>query len=622
MRALVVVGCLVACQADPTLSDTSQALTSISATSLVFDSTQVGSTSAARSGFIYETTKTVGTHTDTINSVGYSGSCGEFAINAPPTGTVQNQCYNDTTCYAQCPVAPVGIVTCDDLQDYSFSATYRPTVAATVSCVVTFYTSSGSNSVTLQGTGLPPPIHVAASPGSLAFGGVRINTASTAIGVNVGNSGGQSATISSVSVSGGFAIVSGNTGAHALGPGATEGFGVTCNPSAVGPLNGTLTVQSNDPSTPTINLGMSCSGIDSALAISPSPAVLNTIRVGESEQKTITITNMGGAATSIQAVTVTGMTMVSAPPAGTMLGPSASTTAVVQFDATAKQDVSGTLHVDYDNGKSVDTQVTAKAVNVALSLTPDGEIDVGNVCVGQSKDQSFKLIGTDEGAFVLSAASTTDPSDPTFALKTPTLPATIQGLAANAADLTLTVAPQAEGDLTTQLTLTTDIPNTEPHVVNVHALALAAGVNGPPQVDLGGNPINQTSIGRHVEISNCTESPVTITQVQLTGEDALEFAIVDQPQDSTIPAHGSASWLVVMQAHTVGDKAASFDATTGDGAVTSVPLVGDGLGSGTGGGDSTDTTKSSYYACSTGTPTSVWPIGFALAGLLVRRRRR
>ncbi|HEY0253459.1 MAG TPA: choice-of-anchor D domain-containing protein, partial [Kofleriaceae bacterium] len=340
MRRLLFVGCLAACQAGPDLSDTTQAATAINSTSMAFGSIQVGSSSGTLTGYIYEsTTGQVGTHTDTINSVSLSGSCGEFTINAG-TGTVQNQCYRDTGCFEQCPVAPVapaegidnlGSILCDDLQDYSFNASYHPSVAAPVSCVVTFNTSSGTNTVTLSGTGLPPPIHVSAGPGTLNFGGVRINTASTAIGVTVSNTGGQTATINGASVTGGFAITGGNAGGHALGANASEGFTVTCNPGGVGPLNGTFTLSSNDPSTPTIQLGMTCSGIDSALAISPSPAVLPTLRVGETEQKQISITNMGGAATSIQAVTVTGMTMVSAPPAGTMLAAGQGTTATVQF---------------------------------------------------------------------------------------------------------------------------------------------------------------------------------------------------------------------------------------------------------------------------------------------------
>ncbi|MEO8842694.1 MAG: choice-of-anchor D domain-containing protein [Kofleriaceae bacterium] len=622
MRRLLLIALgVAACQTSLKTSETDQDLTTISTTLLDFGSPQVGTSTAYQSGYIRESTHS-GDTVETITGILYNGSsspagCPDFTLSASVPG------YAELDCSTACPVT--GIVTqCPIIgctaYDYDFSANFHPSLAANESCAITFQIASGAKSVTLHGIGAPPPIHVGASPGSVAFGGVRITTDSTGVGISVSNSGGATATINSVTASAGFTITAGTTGAHALGAGTGEGFTVVCHPNAVGAMSGSFNVSSNDPSTPNIAIPLSCSGIDSSLAIAPSPAVLATLRVGETEQKTITITNMGAAATSIQAVTVTGMTMVSAPPPGTPLGAGAGTSATVQFDATAKGDVSGTLHVDYDNGKSIETQITAKAVNTSLSLTPDGDIDFANVCVGQSKNQMFNLIANDEGSFKLTAASA--PEDPSFTLTPPTLPAVVQGSAANMVQFMISASPTAPGDVTSTISLDTDIPSATAHVLNLHALGLAAGVNGPPQVDLGGNPINQTSVGQHVEISNCTDTPVTISAVVLSGVDAGEFAIVDQPDSPTIDPFGSVRWLVVLQAHTEGDKTASFDATTDTGTMASVPLIGEGLGSGGSGDGPTDGTKSSYYACSTGHPSSLWPIGFALGALLIRRRRR
>ena len=628
MRRLLLIGLgIAACQTSLKTSETDQDVTTISATSYDFGTLQQGATSGAASFYIRESTH-AGDYSETITGITYNGSssaaaCPDFTVNAQIPGYVELDC--EAACaqglaagIQQCPIPQV----CTPY-DYDFSATFHPSVAAGESCVISFAIASGAKSVTLMGTGAPPPIHVGVSPGSVAFGGVRINTSSSGVGMTIGNSGGAAATINAVSVSGaGFAIVAGNTGAHALGAGASEGFTIVCNPTAVTSYSGTFNVSSNDPSTPNVSLPLSCNGIDSALAISPSPAVLPTLRVGESEQKTITIANMGAAATTIQSVTVTGMTMISAPPAGTGLAANGgATSAVVEFDGTMAADVSGTLTVNYDNGKTIATQITAKAVNTSLSLTPDGDVDFGQVCVGQTKSTTFDLIANDEGGFVLSSVSAPDAP---FTVTPPTLPATVQGSAANKVEFSITAAPTDAGDATSTVSLTTDIPNGMPHVLNLHTLGLEAGVNGPAQVDLGGNPINMTSVGQHVEISNCTTSIVTVASVTLTGTDAGEFAIVEQPDAPTITPAGSAKWLVVLQAHTAGTKSASFDLVT-DAGTTSVPLIGEGLGDGSGGGggdgSGSDSTKSSYYACSTGHATSLWPIALAL-GLLIRRRRR
>jgi hypothetical protein len=606
-----------ACQTAPQTSETDQEITTISTTLLDFGSPQVGTTTGNLSGYIRESTH-AGDYSETITGVTYNGSssptaCPDFTLNASIPGYVELDC--ETTCFVMCPVGQI----CTPY-DYDFSANFHPSIAADESCAISFQIASGAKNVTLHGIGAPPPIHVTAAPGSIAFGGVRITTDSTGVNINVANSGGAAATINSASVGAGYTITAGTTGSHSLGPNANENYTVVCHPTALGAVNGTFSLSSNDPNTPLISIGMTCSGTDSALAVSPSPAVLPTLRVGETEQKTISITNMGAAATSLQAVTVSGMTMVSAPAPGTPLAANGgATSATIEFDATVKGDVSGTMHIDYDNGKSLDTAITGKAVDTTLSLTPDGDVDFGQVCVGQTKLQMFSLVATDEGSFKLTAASTPDAP---FTLTPPTLPATVQGSAANTVTFSVTAAPTDEGDATSMIALTTDIPNGTPHVINVHALGLSAGVNGPAQVDLGGNPINETSIGQHVEISNCTAAPISITTVALSGMDAGEFAIVDQPDNSTIAPAGSATWLVVLQAHTVGLKSASFDAMTDSGTTTSVPLIGEGLGSGSGGTDGgVDNGKDSYYACSTGRASSLWPIAVAL-GLLIRRRKR
>jgi hypothetical protein len=305
-----------------------------------------------------------------------------------------------------------------------------------------------------------------------------------------------------------------------------------------------------------------------------------------------------------------------------MLAASGGATSVkVSYSPTAKATVSGNLHIDYDNGKSIDTPIAAKAVTTSLSLTPDGDVELGPICIGQMHGQDFALIAADEGSFKLTSVTMPD-ATAGFTLAAPTLPATVQGSAANTVKLTLTAAPTAPGDLTSSFQITTDIPNaSDPHTINLHMLGLSAGVNGPPMVDLGGNLINQTSLGQHVQISNCTDTPVTITSVNISGTDAADFAVVDQPTDLTIMPAQSIQWLIVLDPHSGGDKSAQFNANF-DGGTTVVPLIGEGLTDMLPSQDDGGTNKSSYYACNVGSPSALFPIGLALGGLLVRRRRR
>jgi len=614
VRSLIWIAMgLAACQA--ATSSTEQPLLTPAAAVLqtdgtsTFNATQVGQTSNTLHFAIRTNTNNT---TVTISSFSYS--CPDYTVTGTLPGYAERDC--ETTCATGGNPIICPIVSCTDY-DYAFTAVFHPSVAATTSCVVTINTDAGAPVLTLGGTGTPPPIHVSAAPGSINFGGVRVSTDSTGVGVTITNSGGATATINSVTASAGF-VVTGNTGSHGLGAGASEGVTVVCHPSVVGADNGNLTISSNDPSNPTINIGLGCSGTDSSLAISPSPAVLPTIRVGETEQQNITITNAGGAATSLQNVTLTGMTMVTAPPPGTMLAAGQMTTATIAFDAQAKGDVSGVLHIDYDNGKTVDTQITAKAVATSLSLTPDGDVELGPICIGQTHTQDFALIAADEGAFKLTSVTMPESG---FTLTAPTLPATVQGSAANTVKLTVHAAPASDGDLTSSFQLVTDIPMATPHTINLHMLGLTEGVNGPPMVDLGGNLINQTSLGQHVQISNCTDTPVTIASVNISGTDAADFAVVDQPTDLTIMPAQSIQWLVVLDPHSGGDKSAQFNANF-DGGTTVVPLIGEGLTDMLPPQDDAGTSKSSYYACNAGSTSAFLPVALALGGLLVRRRRR
>ncbi len=437
MRRLLIVFAFGACSTNaPTLSETDQALVGVTGTTS-FPNTQVGMSSAAQSFTASETTRTLGDH---LENVTISYSCPDFTV-TPLTGTVENDC-EQIGCPGAAPcIEPTGGIVCVPEETFPFTAVFHPTVAAAVSCTLTISDGAG---ITLTGTGTAPPIHVTASPSSIGFGGVRVATTSSAVNVTVTNSGGSPATISSVTVAGtGYTIASGTSTSHTLAANTSETHGVTCSPGqTVGALPaGTLTINSNDPTTPTINIGLSCSGITSKIAVTPSPVVIPTTRVGEPVMQTITLQNTGAASATLVDVTVTGMTMVSAPAANTPLAANATAQAVVSFDASAAGSASGNLHIDTDT-TPLDIPITAQALATSMSLTPDGSVDFGPVCAGQTSTQMFALVANEAGAFELTAVS--QPAAP-FAVTTPTLPASVQGNAANTVSFSVTAAPTDVG---------------------------------------------------------------------------------------------------------------------------------------------------------------------------------
>ena len=435
-----------------------------------------------------------------------------------------------TTCFA--PPACCGF----DGDDWDFDAVFTPTVGAMVSCPVQVHFSSGLvKTTTLSGTGTVPPVQIDVQPPNVGFGDVRRNTDSSAVDMTVRNAGGSTMTVSSVDISAGFTIMSGDTGTHTVGPGGNETFSIVCHPTATGTMSGSFNVHSDDPDSPDTSIPLSCNGIDSALDISPSPTTLATTRVGEPVQSTITLQNTGGATMNLEGVTVTGtdLAMVGAPPTGNV-GPGASRNVTVSFAAAMKGTQSGTLAVTFDGGQQRTSPISARALGTSMSVSPDGDVQFGPVCAGQTKSQTFSLLANEEASFRVNVLST---SGAPFIVTAPTLPFIVQGSGANKLMFDVTAMPTAAGDQSATLTLTTDIPNAMPRDIKLAVTGIAAGVTpNPAEVDFGPNPINTTTIGQSVNLTNCSAAQVTFTNPRLEGADATEFAIVTQPASATASA--------------------------------------------------------------------------------------
>jgi uncharacterized protein (TIGR03382 family) len=615
LAVLVVV--LAACQQpQPALSSTDQATTTMPVTSHDFGSLQVGQTSAP---FTFTINPAAGNNYDTVTAI--TESCPDFSVNAPGLPAVVYRDCEVCTCPANSPQICPAICCTLDLDSYSFTTTFSPTVGTTVSCTVTISLNNGATTklVTLTGTGTLPPVEIDVHPTAVNFGDVRRNSDSTAVGITVSSVGGQPLNVMSAAASTGFTITSGQTGSHNINPGGSETYSVICHPTAIGVLQGTFTVRSNDQDEGTVQIPLSCNGIDSNLVIAPSPVTLPTTRVGEPVQAVVTLQNTGNIATNIENVTVSGqdLSMTSAPQLG-QLGAQSSTMLTVSFAAASKESATGDLVVTYDNGMQRTVQLAARALGTSMAVTPDGDIDFGPVCSGQTADQTFAILANDEGAFKVNTISTPDAP---FTLTAPTLPANVQGAGANQVMFTVTAAPTAAGHQVSSMMVDTDIPGGTPHMINLAVDGLAAGVSATPaSLDFGSNPIQATTIGQEVHLSNCSDGPITAMNARIEGTDAADFAIVQQPDNAMIEPAQNASWLVVLQAHSTGPKEASF-VVDFDGGTATVPLAGEGLGDMAGSGDGGGGVKS-YYTCAAGGATTAWPLALVGLALTVRRRRR
>jgi len=553
-------------------------------------------------------------------------SCPDFAFDAPGLpAEVYRECEIIACANAEeCPLAapaPALLPPCQitAYQAYEFSTWFTPSVPGTQSCVVTIQLNGGASTktVTLSGTGMAPPIDLDVQPGALAFGDVRTNTDSSPANLSIRNLGSGTLDVGSITVDGPYTITGPTV--FSLAGGGTQTISVQCQPTAVGSANGSLTITSNDANSPQA-IPLSCAGIDSNLGIAPSPAVFPTTRVGEPRSLQIDLVNSGAAPTMLESISLTGAGLVidSAPAPSTELAGGATASVVVSFDASAHGEATGELTVVTSDGTRT-AQLSAIAQTASMSLTPDGEVDFGPVCVGQVASQSFTILGNGDGSFLVTDIMA--PAEP-FALGAQSFPLAIQGSGTNSEIFTIDATPTSAGPFTSTTTVTTDVPGGEARVIVLNVLGLAEGVTATPlALEMGAQPLDVTTIGAPITLTNCNTAPAMWANARIEGVDATEFAIVAQPAGTTIAATASAEWLIVLTPRSVGPKEAEFVVET-DGVTTRVPLTGDGLGDDPtnpgGNGDET-----SYYACSAGTPTS-WIVMLFAIGLVVRidRRRR
>jgi hypothetical protein len=636
IRTIAIVAALGACVArEVELSSTDDAST-VALQNFDFGSSPVGTATASHTFTISPTSGM--SETDTVNSI--TEQCPDFVVTA--TGlpaAVKN------TCNMMGSGVCMGGFTA---MAYTFNATFDPTVLGPTSCPVTVTIDGVPSTLTLSGTGTVQPIVIAVSPATppaAEFGGVRVTTTSSPLTVTIDDVGSSPSgmTVTSVafdaaSLANGYAIASGTTTSHTVIPGTDDVYAVTCTPPATGATTGTLTIQSNDPATPTSTVQFTCTGIMSNLVIDPSPATLHgsqsggATRVGEPVDMTFTLTNAGDASLVLQSFAVTGtdLTITQAPADNTTLQAGGSASLTVHYAATKPMSVQtlGTLQIMVDDVTVQQRTATISGAAFETSMAINGPLNLGNfgpVCANAQATQMFSVVANDPASFAITQIESPSAPFAITAVVPPQLPSAgtptaIQGNANSTATFSITVTPTEAGSATSTLTVDTDIPaGSSSQTITLAVLGLAPGVTASPaMVDLGTANVGATSAGGMVTLTNCGSAALTLQPPSILGADSGDFLVVLPPASTTLAAGASASYVVAMQAHADGTRQATLELDYTGGSAT-VELIGDGQG---GGSDDTDTGEKSYYSCSSSGGGAGGGCMIALAALALGRRRR
>lgn len=445
--------------------------------------------------------------------------------------------------------------------------------------------------VSLTGVGTRPVlVLVAPASPSIAFGDVPVSTNGTPQTVTIRNDGNSNLDISSVQLVGAnanqFSITSGTTGAHSVTPTSTDSWGVRCNPTSQGNKSATFRVNSNDPTTPQLNIALTCRGTEAVLAVAPNPVNFPNTRVGDTSSPiTVTLSNTGNIDLSITSITLANsvFTISTAPPSTPFtITPGSNQTMALTFSPVMATLYNGSITLVTNAGTTV-VPVTGRGELAEISLNPP-VLAFNDVRVDQPVvNQVLTITNTGTASFVLSGVQLSNTTDFSITKLTPAaaLPQSIP--AGGTATFRIGALPASLGAKTSTVTVNTDIPG----AMMIQTTATATGV--APDMVLSSSSLNFGTVDiddppptQTLTVTNSGTATLRISAGAITGAGAGAYAIVGTPSFPMDIAIGNAATFDVTytpSGESAGEPAANLDLTTDalSGGAVSVPLMGRGV---------------------------------------------
>ena len=214
-----------------------------------------------------------------------------------------------------------------------------------------WHTRIGSFAFSGCGGGGGPIVSLSAT--KLTFAKTPIGQTSPTKSVTLTNTGSATLNISSITISGDFAIKTNTCGAQ-VQPGANCKVTMAFTPTAAGARHGTLSFTDDAPGSPQT---VALSGTGESIALSPNPVNYGTVVVGQSSTMAVTVKNVGPATVSLTGFSITGETSdfsITANTCGGTIAPGATCSISVKFAPTVKGKRSGKLNV-FNNGGGSDS---------------------------------------------------------------------------------------------------------------------------------------------------------------------------------------------------------------------------------------------------------------------------
>ncbi|MBL8309217.1 MAG: choice-of-anchor D domain-containing protein [Burkholderiales bacterium] len=522
---------------------------SVSATSLTYASTNVGSTAAAQTVTLSNT----GTAALTLGATTISG---DFAVSS-------------NTCTSGSSVAAGG--------SCSVSVTFTPTAAGarSGSLTIAHNATPSTSTVTLSGTGAAVGSPAASvSPAQLSFGSTTVGATAAAQSVTLTNTGNAALVLGTTSIAGAdFAVGSNScTSGSSLAAGASCNVSVSFTPSAPGARSATLTITHNaSPASSSVTLsGTGAAAGAPAASVSPTQLTFGSTTVGTTAAaQTVTLTNTGNAALVLGTTAIAGSDFAvgsNTCTSGSSLAASASCTISVSFAPTAAGSRSGTLTIAHNAtpaSSSVSltgTGVPAGSPGASLSAL---QLTFSSTNVGAtSGTQSVTLANSGTAPLLLGA---TNLSGPDFAISSNTCTLGTSLAAAGSCTVSITFTPTAAGARNGTLTIS---HNATPSTSTVALSGTGATVvQGAPSASLSAaaltfasTNVGSTSASQTVTLTNTGSAALNISGFVLSGSD-FSATVTSCLAGTTVAPQAQCSVSVVFTPTAMGSRSGTVTIT-------------------------------------------------------------
>ena len=518
---------------------------SLSATTVDFGNQRVDTTSAAR---IVRVTNS-GSAPLTVSTISISAP---FQISSTDAFTLNPGAYTDLS--------------------VRFTPTATGAVPTTSRILLTTDDPANRNpTVSLKGTGIKPTVSLSAS--TLDFGNQRVDTTSAPRIVRLTNSGTDTLTVSTVSISAPFQIPP--TAMFSLAPGAFQDFSVTFAPTATGavPTTSRLLLSTDDRDNPSATVSLKGTGVKPTVSLSATTLDFSEQRVSTtSTAKSVRLTNTGGAPLIVSAISISGPFQIASTEAFTV-EPTAYKDLSVTFTPATLGSASGSLVLTTDDRDRTTATIFLSGLGVRPTLELDpSSVSFGDQRVGVASAARFvKVKNVGSGTLRITSQSITGGG--VFSVSPNTGFDVPQG---GSLDLAVTFKPSAEGGATGALFLTTNDPVT-PSTVSFSGNGVVPRLSmSPNSLDFGTQSVGAPSTQK-VMVHNGGTGSVRITGISMPAGKPFSFS----PSTFSVLPGGDQELSVTFNPTTKGLATTDFTLLTDEAVPTAgaVSLSGTGVSS-------------------------------------------